>query len=138
MESKVSLIGNYRKILLYLWVKIVFKMLYFGHFINFLWASVIFWREAESWGENYMLSFTSFLCAILHEWKNCLQPEHQQQRKEKQKVENKISKQENKWREVTEQGFVWLRGLGAKSRTKSYFKNSRDLFNSRPIKEEEN
>lgn len=50
------------------------------------------------------------------------------------KVENKISKQENKWIEVTEQGFLWLRGLGAKSRTKSYFKHSRDLFNSRPIK----
>lgn len=53
-------------------------------------------------------------------------------------VENKISKQENKWTEVKEQGFVWLRGLGAKSRTKSYFKNSRNLFNSRPIVEEEN
>lgn len=50
------------------------------------------------------------------------------------KVENKISKQKNKWTEVTEQGFVRLRGLGAKSRTKSYFKHSRDLFNSRPIK----
>lgn len=53
-------------------------------------------------------------------------------------VENKISKQENKWTEVKEQGFVWLRGLGTKSRTKSYFKTSRNLFNSRPIVEEEN
>lgn len=50
------------------------------------------------------------------------------------KVEYKISKQKNKWTEVTEQGFVWLRGLGAKSRTKSYFKHSRDLFSCRPIK----
>lgn len=53
-------------------------------------------------------------------------------------VENKISKQENKWTEVKEQGFVWLRGLGAKSRTKSYFKTCRNLLNSRPIVEEEN
>lgn len=33
---------------------------------------------------------------------------------------------------------VRLQGLGAKSRTKSYFKTSRKLFNKGPIREEEN
>lgn len=108
----------------------------FGSFLYQFLEDFIYILKGRRTVRKYMLPSTLFVFVILHEWNNCSHTEHQQQRKEK--AENKITKQENKWTEVTEWGFVWLRGLGAKSRRKSYFKTSSDLLNSRPIKREEN
>lgn len=108
--------------------------------INLLWYLYIYLEGKENCEEENNtccnLPHSSVQYATSETTAYCLSNSNRERRSRMWKIRF-LSMKANKHRSQNK-ALVWLQGLGAKNRTKPYFKNSRKLFNKGPIREEEN